>query len=203
MKKLNLQGFTLIEILVTIGIASLFIIGIGSILVAGFKYRAIIWEQLSTQNEGRKIVQDFVNEIRTASYSNAGAYPLEIAQAQQIAFYSNIDNDVWRERVRYFVEGTVLKRGITKPNGTPLTYSSSNEIITDMVHDIANSTSTIFYYYDQNYNGLATSSPLSFPIDTSLVRMIRFSLKLDANPHFSPEPLEVEAIGGIRNLKNN
>jgi len=203
MNKINTQGFTLIEILVSIGIASLFILGIGSILVFGFKYRAIIWEQLSTQNEGRKIVQDFVNEIRTANYSNAGAYPLEIAQAQQIAFYSNVDSDIWRERVRYFVSGTVLKRGITKPSGTPLTYSSANEVITDMVHDIANGTSTIFYYYDQNYNGLATSSALSFPVDTSVVRMIRFYLKLDANPHFSPEPLEVEALGGIRNLKSN
>jgi len=89
----NQKGISLIEILVAIGIFLLLVTGTTTLLTYSIKANKIIWEQLSTQNEGRKVVQDFVNEMRSATYSSLGAYPIEQASSSQIIFFSNIDTD--------------------------------------------------------------------------------------------------------------
>ena len=135
------------EILVAIGIFLLLIVGVTAIFSYSLKSNKIIWEQLSTQNEGRKVIQDFINELRSANYSSIGAYPLSTANTQEIIFYSNIDSDTYRERVRYFLSGAILKKGVIKPTGVPLSYNPVNEVITDMVRDVANTSTQLFYYY--------------------------------------------------------
>ena len=197
----NKSGFTLVEMVVAIGIFGLIILGVGDILVYGLKYRAIILEQLKTQTEGRKIVQDFVNEIRRANYSSLGAYPISSASSQEIIFYANVDEDSWRERVRYFLDGDILKKGITKPNGNPLSYNLDAEVITEIVHDVASGDDPIFFYYGQNYTG--SEDFLTSPIVATTVRMVKFDLLLEADPNMSPKPLRIEGAGEIRNLKSN
>jgi type II secretory pathway pseudopilin PulG len=199
-KEIN-KGFTLIEAVVAIGISGLIIIGVGNLLISGFKYRAVILEQLKTQTEGRKIVQDFVNEIRRANYSSLGAYPISLANDQEIIFYANIDTDSWREKVRYFLDDDILKKGITKPSGNPLTYNPATEVITDIVHDVASGDDPIFFYYGQNYDG--SGDYLVSPVSASAVRMVKFDLLLEADPNMSPKPLQIEGAGEIRNLKSN
>lgn len=196
------RGLTLIEVLVAMGISVFLIVGIMDLLLWAMHGRDVVWEQLSTQNEGRKIVQDFTNELRRATASSIGAYPLEIAQNQQIVFYSNIDTDSWRERVRYFISNKTLKKGVTKPSGNPLTYNPVNEVLTDVVHDIANGTSSLFYYYDQNYAG-PSSTAMTYPINITNVRMVGISLSLEEKPNVAPAPFNIEAKVEIRNLKSN
>lgn len=202
MFKLDQKGITLIEVLVATGIFLFLITGIVQLLLWGMHGRDVVWEQLSTQNEGRKIIQDFTTEIRRASASSIGAYPLEIAQSQQIAFYSNIDDDTWRERIRYFLSGTKLQRGVTKPTGNPMSYSASNEIITTVVNDVSNGASPIFYYYDQNYSN-ASGTPMTEPINITQVRMVGIKLMLEEKPNVAPVPFNIESKVEIRNLKTN
>jgi len=190
------------EVLVAMGIFSLISTAIVGLFVYSIKSNKIVWEQLSTQNEGRKITQDFVNELRSATYSSIGAYPLETAQDSQIIFYSNVDADILRERVRYFLEGNTLKKGIIKPTGNPLIYVTSTESISEMVHDVYNTTTPIFYYYDQNY-GYTNSLPLSQPVSITAVRMVGFVLELEEDPSSSPVPFHIETKAVIRNLKSN
>lgn len=202
MSGLNKKGLTMIEILVAIGIFLLLITGIVEMLLWGLHGRDVVWEQLSTQNEGRKIVQDFVNEIRRANVSSIGSYPLEIAQNQQIAFYSNIDSDTWRERVRYFLVDKTLRKGITKPTGNPLTYNPVNEVLTDVVHDVANGTSSLFLYYTQDYHN-ASGTAMTAPINTASVRVVGIKLMLEEKPNVAPVPFNIESKAEIRNLKSN
>jgi len=197
------SAFTLVEVLVSLGIFLLLIGSVVGILSFSFKSKNIIWEQLSTQNEGRKTVNDFINELRTAAQSSIGAYPIAAANTSTITFYSNIDVDSWRERVRYFLSGTILKKGILKPSGNPLVYNSANEVVTDIVHDIANGTSSIFYYYGENYNGVNNTSTLSYPIDLTKIRVVGIKLRMEENPNLSPAPLIVEGKTEVRNLKTN
>lgn len=196
------RGITLIEVLVAMGISVFLIVGIIDLMLWAMHGRDVVWEQLSTQNEGRKIVQDFTNELRRATASSIGAYPLEIAQDQQIAFYSNIDADSWRERIRYFISNKTLKKGIIKPTGNPLVYNSANEVITDVVHDVANGTSSLFYYFDQSYTG-ASSTAMTSPINIPNVRMVGISLSLEEKPNVAPAPFNIESKVEIRNLKSN
>lgn len=202
-KKTRPSGFTLLEVLLALGIFSLLIVGIVSFFIAGFKNKEIIFEQLSVQSEARKMAQDFVNELRSATVSSIGAYPLATAGTSTIVFYTNLDTDTYRERVRYFVDGTIIKKGIIKPDGNPLTYNPVSEIITESVHSVMATTTSLFTYYDQSYNGGATSTALNQPVNVSQVRVVGLTVTLEKNPLVSPAPLTVEAKTEIRNLKSN
>lgn len=196
------NGLTLMEILVAIGVFTLMVVGVVAIYLFSIKSNKIIWEQLSTQNEGRKIVQNFVNELRSATYSSIGAYPLEKASTTEVIFYSNIDTDSLRERVRYFLVTSTLNKGITKPSGQPLRYNTSTESISAVVHDVYNTTTPIFYYYGQNY-GYTSSTPLSQPVNIMEVRVVGIVLDLEEDPTNSPVPFHIESKVEIRNLKSN
>ncbi len=198
----NNSGITLLEVLVAMGI-SIFIFGaIAALMMVSFKSNKIVWEQLSTQNEGRKATQDFINELRTAAASSVGAYPLESVGPQQIIFFSNIDIDPLRERLRYFKDGTNLKKGVIKPSGNPFTYNPAVETVTIVAHDIANGNNPVFYYYGQNYTGQADNF-LPAPVNILQVRMVKITLDLEEDPRASPVPFHIEAKGEIRNLKTN
>jgi len=200
---LNNKGLTLLEVVVAMGIFTLIIGGIVAMFIYSFQSNKIIWEQLSTQNEGRKVVQDFINELRSATYSSIGAYPLSSAGNQEIIFYSNIDTDTLRERVRYFLSNKTLKKGVIKPTGAPLTYNLASEVITEVAHDVANGANPLFYYYNQDYGNTATSTVLTQPVSATIVRVVGIKLSLEENPTASPEPFNVEAKVEIRNLKSN
>lgn len=193
----------MIELLVGIGIFILVSASLSAILTYSFHARTVIWEQLSTQTEGRQIIQDFTNELRSATASSIGAYSLEVAQNDQVVFYSNIDSDNWRERIRYFLSDGKLKKGITKPSGNPLSYATTtDEVIIEMIHDVINGTTTpIFYYYDETFNG--TGDPLALPATLMDIRMIGIKLILEENPNLSPAPITIETKAQIRNLKTN
>lgn len=192
----------MLEMIIVIGIFIMFSAAIAEMLMWGNHGKDVIFEQLSKQNDGRIASQNFLNDLRRSSYSSIGAYPVELAAANQIIFYSNVDTDSWKERVRYFVSATTLKRGITKPTGNPLSYNSASEVVSEVAHDL-NNTTTIFYYYDQNYDGISNTSSMSFPIDISKIRMIGIKLWLDLRPNVSPAPLYIEGKTEIRNLKSN
>ncbi len=201
-KKLNTYGMTMIEVLVAMGIFLLLITAIIELMIWGNHGKDVVWEQLSTQNEGRIVVQNFVNDLRRANASSIGAYPIELAQSQQIIFYSNVDSDSWRERIHYFMQGATLKRGVTEPTGTPLVYNPASEVVVDVVHDVANATNSIFYYYDQNYSSVS-SSAMTYPINISAIRMVGIKLMLEEKPNVAPAPFTIEAKTEIRNLKSN
>ncbi|OGH93697.1 MAG: hypothetical protein A2538_02310 [Candidatus Magasanikbacteria bacterium RIFOXYD2_FULL_41_14] len=198
----DVRGISILEVLVAIAIFLMVSAGTMEIFMWGFRGRDIVWEQLSTQNEGRKIVQDFVNQLRRAGQSAVGGYAIESADNQQIVFYSNIDMEAWRERLRYFLVGTTLKVGITRATGTPVSYNLEDEVVTEIVHDVANTTTPLFYYYDENYTGV-TNTTMSAPIDTTEVRLVGIKLLLEEKPNVAPAPFAIETKVSIRNLKTN
>lgn len=201
---LNERGISLIEVLVGISMFALLLVGITALYLSSVREKDIVFEQLLTQSEGRRAVQNFINDVRRATYSSIGAYPLQTAGTSTIIFYSDIDADTYRERIRYFVATGTLKRGVTRATGSPLTYVTSTEVITEMAHSIVTSpTGSIFYYYDQNYTGGATSTPLTQPVNVSTVRLVEIRLTIERDPFKSPVPLYVQTKTEIRNLKSN
>lgn len=190
------------EMLVSLGIFMLMIGSIMAVYLNSNKFKVIVFEQLLTQAEGRAAVRNFINDVRRANYSSIGAYPLQTAGTSTIVFYSDIDGDSLRERIRYFTSSTILYRGTIKPIGTPISYPTSSEIIIPMAHSVVN-TSSLFYYYDQNYAGGATSTPLTQPVTTTLVRLVEIRLVIERDPYKSPMPLYVQTKTEIRNLKSN
>jgi prepilin-type N-terminal cleavage/methylation domain-containing protein len=196
------NGFTLVELVVVMGIILLLLGSITEIFLSSYRAKNAIFDQLSVQGDGRRAVDQFIADVRRATYSAIGAYPIEYADAQQFIFFTTTSSTASRDRVRYFLSGTDLKRGVINPAGTPPTYLAANEKVTIIAQQVGNGTIPLFYYYDQNYTG-ATSTYLPLPIDVSKVRMVGIKLVLDKNPNTAPVPFIIESKAEIRNLKSN
>jgi prepilin-type N-terminal cleavage/methylation domain-containing protein len=195
------SGFSLIEAMVVIFIIGLLVIAISTFQRDVFSLNTLISNSLTAQDEGRRALKTMTAEIRPLSPSSVGAYPIAEANPTSFIFYSNIDSDQLKERVRYFLDGATLKKGVIKPSGAPLSYNPANEIITELIHDVANGATPIFSYYDTNYDG--TTPPLAQPLDILKIRLVEITVVIDKNPNRSPGPITLTTQVSMRNLKDN
>ncbi|HMO78862.1 MAG TPA: prepilin-type N-terminal cleavage/methylation domain-containing protein [Candidatus Paceibacterota bacterium] len=194
------KGFTLIETIVSVFVFSLIIVAVAGFQSDVFSLTRFIQTGLQNQSEAKKLIKPFVNEVRSATPSSLGSYPIEKASATEFIFYSDIDNDGLKERMRYFLDGTDFKRGVLKPSGNPLGYNLSQEQITKVIRDII--PQDIFYYFDSNYDG-QNSQSISQPVNPSEVRLVKVVLVIDSDPNQPPGPIEITTQVSIRNLKDN
>lgn len=197
----NNKGFTLIEIIISIGVFSI-IVGAISLFARNVYYFDDTFSNgLTSYDESRKVLQPIASEIRSASSSSLGSYPIEKASNTEFVFFADIDSNGSKEKIRYFLVDNILKRGVIIPTGSPFVYLSSNEVITDIIHGVNNGSAPIFSYYDSSYTG--TSSPLSQPVSIVNIRLVKINLIVDANPSRPPAPVSVTTQVSIRNLKDN
>lgn len=197
----DIRGATLIEILVTIFIFSLIGFVIWAFQKDIFSLSDRLQGGLSVEQEVRKALKLMSAEIRSVSPSSVGAYPLAEVGSNSFTFYSDIDEDGLKERIRYFLDGDVFKKGILKPSGQPLAYNDGEEVVVDFVSAIVNGATTIFEYYDTNYDG--TTAPLVAPINIPNVRLVKITLIVDRDPNRAPEAIELSTQISMRNLKDN
>lgn len=199
--KKNNAGFSVIEILVTIFILTLVGIAVWTFQKDVFFLNSNISSSLATQQEMRKAFKLLSAEIRSISPSSTGSYPIAEASSTSFTFYSDIDNDGLKERLRYFLDGNTAKKGILKPNGNPLAYNPANETITEIARDVANGAAPIFDYYDTNYDG--TTMPLVQPVSVITARLVKITFIIDKNPLRPPAPITMTTQVSMRNLKDN
>jgi len=200
---MNIAGFTLVEILV----AQLLLV-----IVLSLTYW--LWQTFmqtaSTSYTGLRNIsllmadlRVMTNHLREARDGEDGSYPLVIANDQEVAIFSDIDGDLVTERVRYFLEGTEMKRGVVEPTGDPPGYQLSNEQITIIGERIMVGTAPIFTYYNESWPGEVESNPL--PIGNRLLntRYIEVSLVVGQSEVDGWQPAEVTTGVHLRNLKQN
>lgn len=197
-QKNNKTGFTVVEILFAVSIFILITIVMTSFARNTWVYNSFIGSSLNSLHDGRSILKTIVAEIRTASSGDNGAYPVSLATGDSLTIYSNIDGDVLKERVRYFLNGTNLQKAVLKPTGSPLAYTGT-EVVTTLISDVTNT--TIFNYYDKNYDG--TTAPLSAPVDVPSVRLVKITVIVDDNPNKAPAPITLSSQVTLRNIKDN
>jgi prepilin-type N-terminal cleavage/methylation domain-containing protein len=195
------NGFTLVEILVTMAIFSLILGAVGLFARDIFYYDNLFSGGLTSYDDAKKILQPVASEIRSASQSSLGAYSIELANNTNFIFFTDIDNDGKKERIRYFLVDDILKRGVIVPSGSPLEYLSGDEVITDVVSNLTNGVTPIFTYYDTNYNG--STPPLADPVSVLDIRLVKITLIIDVDPNRPPAPMTVTTEVSIRNLKDN
>jgi prepilin-type N-terminal cleavage/methylation domain-containing protein len=194
----NNSGFTLVEILFTI---SIFVVVFSTLTLFAkniWTYSAFISGGLENVDASRNALKTMTTEIRTASQAENGSYLVSQATSSSFSFYSDINMDGLKEKVRYFLDNGSIKKGVIKPTGTPYSYNST-ETITTMASYITSS--SIFYYYDENYDG--TTAPLSFPINIPNIRLVKIVVTMDKDINRSPAPATMTTQVSIRNLKDN
>jgi len=198
------NGFTLIEVVVTLGILMMIGSGIIAFERAVLMNTKVVQAELNMQQQVRHTLAVYVADLRSATASAAGAYAIDTAATSTLIFYANVDSDSAIERVRYFFATGTLYRATLKPTGT--TYNTANERISRSVIDVANGTSTaIFTYYDGGYDGFTSSStdPLPVPINIPSIRMIKISLVVNPNGVRAPVMQTYSTQVSVRNLKDN
>jgi len=201
-KKINKnKGVTLVELVIALAVSTLILMAVTSFARNLFYYDSVFSGGLTSYDEARKVLQPIASEIRSASPSSLGAYSIEKAADTEFIFFTDTDNNGTKERIRYFLSGTILKRGVTTATGSPLQYLSANEVVTEIVHNVNNGSTPIFSYYDSSYNG--SSAALAQPVSIFAIRLVKITLVLDADPNRPPAPVTASTQVSIRNLKDN
>lgn len=196
------KGFTLIESVIAVAIFSSVVVAIGAFQRDVFFFNDILQTGLNNITEARKVLRPFVGEVRGAQPSNLGASAIQNAEEKSFVFFTDLNADGLKERVRYFVDGDTFKKGVIVPTGNPFVYNQNNEKITNVVNDVVN-VDTKFYYYGSNYNGTEATPPLTFPVSPSDVRLVKVDLTIDTNPNRAPGRMTITTQATIRNLKDN
>lgn len=201
LRNTNKKGFTLVEVLVATAIFTI-IVGLITMFIRNIYYFNNVFSSgLTSYDDARKALQPIASEIRSASPSSLGAYPLEKTAENELVFFSDINNDGLKEKIRYVVIGTTLKRGVTAPTGNPLQYASANEVLTTIVAGVRNGITPLFTYFGSAYAG--TGNSLVQPVSVLDVRLVKINIIIDADPNRPPSPVSVTTQISIRNLKDN
>jgi type II secretory pathway pseudopilin PulG len=203
MKKIVLKkGFTLLETLLSVGLVVILFNVITLFSKDVFSLNATLSGSLSAQENARVVLRQIVKELRTASISNTGSYPIIETLPTRVRFFSDLEGDGVKEEVQYYIasDGKTLKKAVLKPTGAPLAYNENASTTSTVISNVVNGTS-IFSYFDKNYTG--TSAALSQPVDIAAVRLVKIDVTLDNDPNRSPVPIVVSSQVSLRNLKDN
>lgn len=196
------RGITLAELVISIAIFAALALLIGLFGKNIFSFNYYIQADLGAQMEGRRAVAKMVSEMREMSPSSLGAYPIAVAATSSITFYSDIDGDPLKEKVRYYIQNGKVLKSVAKLGGSPPSYDFGSAVITTVAQSVANGTSTpLFEYYDANYAG--TSTPLSIPVNISSVKLVKINLLVSRQSSTSAVPLLITSQVTPRNLKDN
>jgi len=193
------KGFTIIETLIVIGIFVLIMTAVSSSILYFYKSNAITLEQAYAINSARKGIEFMARDIKEIIYSDEGAYPIISMSANSFYFYSDIDRDDSVERVRYFVDGVDLKKGLTKSIGDPPQYLDINEkisVISDSVRNIEQQ-KPVFIFFDNQGNEIIDYNKIS------AVAFVKVNLIVNINTNRLPDEFTLRSSATLRNLKIN
>ena len=126
-KTYNKKGFTLVELLISIFIISVLTVSVNTFAKDIFSLNSTLSGGMSAQLDARHLIKVMVSELRKTAPSSLGGYPISLANSTAVTFYSDVNNDGLQDKVRYFVSGKDLKKGVVVPTGSPLVYVDSNE----------------------------------------------------------------------------
>lgn len=195
-------GFTLTEILVVAALLGGVAVVLGSVASNVLSYNRVFDTSLSTVDDAEKLLRPMTEEIRSATTSNTGAYPLDSMSATSFSFYSDTDDDGLKELIHYQLTGTTFIKEVTVPSGNPLVYNAASKTSKTFLTGIRNTAlgTAVFSYYDGTYTGGSTGIvPANGAIED--VRMVGITLSLDKDPLKPPAPVEVQTKVSLRNLK--
>lgn len=180
------EGFTLIEVLVAAAVLILLAAGFLGLQYIMSQNQVSAWNSYLSIEHANTAVSQITRELRDATQSGSGAYPLESASDQEIIFYTDVDFDMQVERVRYTLDGSNLIKGVIEPQGEPVIYPIDSEKERVVSEIVRNGSEPVFYYYNKNWPSDTTNNPLILAdriSDTVQVKIILIT---------NPKPLQDE-----------
>ncbi len=179
------------EVIVSIGIIGILSVAVTTFSRDIFVLNRNISSDMQIIQSVQSTLQKLTSELRSASLSNTGTFPILEASSTAVTFYSDSNYDGIKEQIRYYLVSDILYRSEIHPVGNPLTYTASSSVSVALTN--ISSGVTLFDYFDSDYAG--TSSPLTQPVDPQYVRLIKITLPVGT------EVFTTQVV--IRNLKDN
>lgn len=196
MKEIRLKkfrrGYSIIEMVTVTGIVAIISIVVATMLVSGLKTYRTKRQVVDIEEKLASVMRAFEQTTRAASRLNS-------ISENQLTFYRFYDlTSSSPTQVRYFLDGSQFKIGLTLPEGTlpNITYPQAMERTDLIIPDIINQ-DHLFDYYDGNNNLLSGN------IDSSSVKMIRLTVSIDKNGAAPPGPSVETTKVMLRNMKTN
>jgi len=186
------EGFTLIEIMLAITIFVFIAIILNRFLFEGFRSLTFVSEQEEAIEAARDGMQTILAEIREANSSEKGHYALSSVAAQELVYYSDIDNDSQTEKIRYFLDDLELKKLVTEP-GVNNDYDGESSTSTIASH-INNQEAPFFKYYNADKEETTIIND---------IRLIEINLVINITPQRQPDDYWAISSVQLRNLKDN
>lgn len=190
-----MRGFTLIETMVVIGITTIMMLALASLIQSFYRTNAYILEQTLAVNSARRSIENAMQDLREASYGADGSYPIAAADGSGVTFYADIEGDLVVEKARYYLSGGALYRGVTVPAGNPPVYTNQPEVVDLVVDNVRNDTTPIFQYFDD------TGAELTDPVNVALITSITALVMTDVNPNRAPLVYSLPGSATLRNVR--
>ncbi|PIR82889.1 hypothetical protein COU19_03505 [Candidatus Kaiserbacteria bacterium CG10_big_fil_rev_8_21_14_0_10_56_12] len=179
------RGFTLIEMVVVIGLTSLIIVALGFLLVFFYRTNTYIYQQTAATVQARQAIDGVVHDVREARHDATSAYPIRAAATSTLSFSADVNNNLVLEYVTYTLTQGTLYRAVSSGTTSTTTLASS----------LANSTSTpLFRYFD------ASGVELSSPVDVSRVVSIVVTAVVESTSELG---ITSFTLSGRATLRNN
>lgn len=187
------KGFTLTETIVVIGISTLVLLAVIGFIYYFYRTSGYNLSQMAAVNSARRGMEIMVREIREATFSDEGSYPVKQAGSDSFTFYSDIDKDDNVERVRYFLENNILNKGVLKATGSPPQYQEENEQVKILSRNIRDE--GIFTFYNKENLEIEELEILAD------IRLIQIQLVVNTDPNRPPGEFTLISNAQLRNLK--
>lgn len=197
------EGFTLPELLLTGSIFALIVAGVAGFAVLYFGNYSFSFEENQAINVAQTAITNMSAELREARSSTEGAWPLVLTEDTALTFYSDITDDGLTDRVRYFMDGTDLRKGIIEPATAPPFYRPEDEYYRTVATNVDTSSGPIFTYYNDDWPSDVVNNPLQGTTRSAATRYISIKLRIDLSPGASAPPFELTGGVQLRGLKDN
>ncbi|MEK7530532.1 MAG: hypothetical protein AAB573_01580 [Patescibacteria group bacterium] len=190
------RGLTYVEMLVVVMIFSMVMIAIVNSVLYFYRTNKSSIEQAFQIESARKGIELLVRDVREASYSDNGAYPLVSMASSSLTFYSDTDRDNSIELIHYELQGKTLLRTVTNATGTPPAYTDTIATTT-ISTNVRNFSDNISVFQFFNASGTEATSSASL----ASVLTISVSLVVDITPQHAPGEFTLRSSATMRNLR--
>ncbi len=188
-------GISLIETVVWVSMFTAAMFAITSTVLAFYRTSNFAIQEASAITSAQRGLDSIVRAIREASYASNGAYPIVAIATSSLVFYAEVDGDAGVERVRYYLSGTNLMRGVVEPAGDPVLYTGAEvaSVVSDSVRN-NNENLTLFTYFDNDGALVGTTTLFGD------VRFITVNISVDIDPNRTPTTTKLRSSAALRNL---
>lgn len=190
------RGISLLEVIIAITISTLVTMLLGELVIQGYRSYRITADQTTQVATARRTQGTIIKELREAIVSDRGDYPILKAETNRLEFYSDIDRDTARERIRYWRDNNLLQRGITEPTSTPPRYDDRDEVVRTIGQYLVDTTPLFRYYRNDG-------TEITPPLDVTTVATIGIHFTIDVAPGALPRGTTVDTLVQLRNIQVN